>query len=211
MTAAANSNRPQTLMQALLAVQAKVSSLNLAKEAENPTFKSKYLTLGKLMDEVLPLLNENGLIWLTMPGQDDEGNPVLHYELQNAGNPNLQSADGTPAAEAIRGMMPLLLDKQNSQGLGSALTYARRQSVMAILGAVGDDDDDGAAASTTEVEKPSARKSRKLTEDELAKVIKAIHDSGKKIDLVLSAIGAEDKDNLTVADSRQIKKLLELS
>jgi hypothetical protein len=46
--------------------------------------------------------------------------------------------------------MPLMLDRDNSQGFGSALTYARRYALTAVLGLVADDDDDGAAASTSE-------------------------------------------------------------
>jgi hypothetical protein len=44
--------------------------------------------------------------------------------------------------------MPLLLDKRNSQGLGSAITYARRYALTAVLNLVADEDDDGNQASS---------------------------------------------------------------
>lgn len=43
--------------------------------------------------------------------------------------------------------MPLLLSEHDSQGLGSAVTYARRYSISAVLNLVADDDDDGNQAS----------------------------------------------------------------
>jgi hypothetical protein len=43
--------------------------------------------------------------------------------------------------------MPLLLGKEDSQGFGSAITYARRYSLCAVLNLVADDDDDGHRAS----------------------------------------------------------------
>lgn len=42
--------------------------------------------------------------------------------------------------------MPLVLQKQDPQGQGSGITYARRYAAMAILGLVADEDDDGNAA-----------------------------------------------------------------
>jgi hypothetical protein len=47
----------------------------------------------------------------------------------------------------ITGTMPLLLGKADSQGFGSAITYARRYSLCAVLNLVADDDDDGHRAS----------------------------------------------------------------
>jgi hypothetical protein len=42
--------------------------------------------------------------------------------------------------------LPLLLSKQDSQGIGAAMTYLRRYSISALVGVVCDHDDDGEAA-----------------------------------------------------------------
>jgi hypothetical protein len=68
----------------------------------------------------------------------------------------------------IESEMPLHLPKQDPQGQGSAVTYARRYAYMAILGLVADDDDDGNAASRPKVQpkpepKPHAQPARDLT------------------------------------------------
>jgi hypothetical protein len=39
--------------------------------------------------------------------------------------------------------MQLLLSKNDAQGQGSAITYARRYALCAVLNLVADDDDDG--------------------------------------------------------------------
>lgn len=43
-------------------------------------------------------------------------------------------------------MMPLMMDKQTPQGQGSALTYARRYALCAMLNIAADEDDDGQSA-----------------------------------------------------------------
>jgi hypothetical protein len=146
------------LMTALLAVQAEAPKLQ--KDKINPAFRSKYLSLDALMEQVLPVLNKHKLVWITRPGQDSEGRPVLSYELAFAVPSHFPALPPPPKdggwsetkvtvlpTEAIKGTMPLMLSKQDAQGLGSAITYARRYSLMAVLGLVADEDDDGAKAS----------------------------------------------------------------
>lgn len=151
------------LMGALLAVQGEAPSLQ--RDKINPAFKSKYLSLEKLMEQVLPVLNKHGLVWITLPGIV-EGQPVLRYRLICT-TPRIEAVDsegramGCPSwADVIEGTMPLLLTKNDSQGLGSAITYARRYALMAVLGLVADEDDDGNAASGTRSSRGSSQSRR---------------------------------------------------
>lgn len=139
-----------TLTDALLAFQQDALALPLKREAEGQVGNQryKYLTLDKLHDQVKPLLLKHGLLWFTRPGQDDEGRPVLAYSLSHR-----------EATETITGIFPLMLDKQTSQAAGSAITYARRYALTAVLDLVADDDDDGAAASTTPAQRYTPRQS----------------------------------------------------
>jgi hypothetical protein len=118
-----------TLMNSLLAVQAEAPKL--AKDATNPHFKSKFVSLGSLVETIAPLLSKHGLVWVTMPTRV-EGEPMLGYRLVHAAT-----------GEAIEGAMPLMLKTVDPQAQGSALTYARRYSLMAVLNLVTDEDDDG--------------------------------------------------------------------
>src|SRR6266496_966149 len=119
--------------QAILAVQK--SGVKLVKDATNPHFKNTYITLGKLLEVVLPILHENDLLLWQVPSNID-GNPSL-----------LTVFEHVPSGAQAKGEMPLILDKNNSQGHGSAITYARRYALMTMLGFVADEDDDGEAAS----------------------------------------------------------------
>lgn len=122
------------LLPALLAFQADAPHIPL--DATNPHFTSRFSSLPNILKIVRPKLAEHGLVWTTLPSIGESG-PTLRYRLAHA-----------PTGEAIDGEMPLMLAKPDPQGLGSALTYARRYALCAVLSLAGDDDDDGNAGST---------------------------------------------------------------
>jgi ERF superfamily len=118
------------LLAAMLAVQSEASTL--PKDAINPHFKARYTPLDTIVEKVGPLLTKNGLVWMAFPGRDEHGDPALKYRLEHA-----------PSGESREGEMPLLLSKNDAQGQGSAITYARRYALCAVLNLVADVDDDG--------------------------------------------------------------------
>jgi len=121
------------LYQALAAVQAEMPAMD--KSATNPHFRSNYVPLEALVETLNPLLEKHGLLWFTQP-RDVEGTPALRYTLVH-----LESG------ENLTDVMPLILDKQNSQGLGSAITYARRYALTSVFNIIAELDDDGNKAS----------------------------------------------------------------
>jgi hypothetical protein len=123
----------KTLAEALLAVQADTPALQ--KNAINPHFRNRYISLDALMEQTLPVLNKHGVVLLQHPTQV-EGLPALRTKL-------LHAASG----EFDEDTMLLSAAKPDPQGQGSAITYARRYSLMSILGLVADEDDDGNAGS----------------------------------------------------------------
>jgi hypothetical protein len=140
-----------SLFESLHAVQA--AALSISKNARNPHFGNKYISLDKLVPQVLPLLNANGLVLTQLPtnlGVLGEPSPALRTRLTHA-----------PTGEFIEDTAPLLLDKQNSQGVGSAITYMRRYALLSILGLVADEDDDGEKASKSERKVEVVNKRRK--------------------------------------------------
>jgi hypothetical protein len=124
------------LTQAILAVQSEAPTL--PKDKTNPHFNSRFAGLDTITEKIGPILQKNGLIWLTFPGRDEDGHLALRYSLVHA-----------ETGEEVGDTMPLLLGKDDMQGLGSAVTYARRYALCAVLGLVADEDDDGAAAAAT--------------------------------------------------------------
>jgi hypothetical protein len=196
----------KTLGEALLAFQAEAPKLRKAATAKivsktGSSYSYKYLTLDDLMDAVLPVLNKHGLIWVTQPCFYNE-RAALSYYVKHV-----------VSGDAIEGTMSLSIGANATpQEQGSAITYARRYSMLAVLGLVGDDDDDGGAASQR---KPSASiplngdQPRKLTPAERARMIKAVEDAGQRLGLVLAAVNAGQHGDLNVVDAQNVKAFLD--
>lgn len=123
-----------SLSKSLAALQGEVPTIT--KDSINPHFKNRYASLETIMETIRPLLAKHGFAWVTMPSTNDAGEPTLKYSLMHAGG------------EHLDGEMKLMLGSTTAQAQGSALTYARRYSIMAVLGLVADEDDDGNAATT---------------------------------------------------------------
>ena len=117
-------------------IQVQKELIPLPKDKSNPYFNSKYIGLDTLMPLALKLLNANGLALVQTPGSGmgDGASTLTTMLIHESG-------------EFISDTQPLLLDKNNSQGQGSAITYARRYSVASMLGIVAEEDDDGNRAS----------------------------------------------------------------
>lgn len=126
----------KTLAEALLNVQKKVPPLE--KDGKNPHFGNHYVTLDKLISTVRPLLQAEGVLLMQPLTYTETPDPV----------PALQTRFVLAATgEEYTDVVPLVLDKQTSQGLGSAVTYTRRYALASALGLVSETDDDGNAAS----------------------------------------------------------------
>lgn len=105
-----------------------------AKDATNPHFKSKYADLPSVIDAIKPALNEHGIVFLQTPSPSDPGALALTTRLIHE------------SGEWIEDTAIVPLPKNDPQGYGSALTYARRYSLAAITGLYQDDDDGNGAA-----------------------------------------------------------------
>jgi hypothetical protein len=110
--------KPSALVAGLLEVQAEVPQL---QDAVNPHFSNKYISLDWLMPTILPSLQKHGLLLAQSPSNID-GQPAVRTEL-------IHVASG----ELIEETMPLILDDNNMQGQGSAITYARRYAAISLL------------------------------------------------------------------------------
>lgn len=99
------------------------------KDAKNPHFKNDYATLESVIDASKHSLLENGII-------------VIQSISEKYLTTRLQHTSG----EFIESSIELLVDRSNMQGLGSAVTYARRYSLASMLN-IAQSDDDGNEAS----------------------------------------------------------------
>jgi len=104
------------------------------KDSDNPFFKSKYADLASVVDAIRGPFAEHGLAYVQAPAPA-EGNWV-HVETI------LMHTSG----QWISSTVEVPVTKEDAQGYGSALTYARRYGLQAIAGVAAEDDDGNAAA-----------------------------------------------------------------
>ena len=117
------------------------------KDKTNPAFRSKYADLGACIDAVEEALLANGIAFIQETFEDSTGVTVETVFLHESGEERRCGKLHVPAA------------KQDPQGYGSALTYARRYSLMAACGIAPEDDDGNAASKKSPVVAASFRSS----------------------------------------------------
>lgn len=103
------------------------------KSSTNPHFKSKYADLAACVEAVIDGLNNNGIALIQGMHECADGVIVETVFVHESGEQFSAGKLHVPAA------------KQDPQGYGSALTYARRYSLMAACGIAPEDDDGNAA------------------------------------------------------------------
>lgn len=114
------------------------------KSSTNPHFKSRYADLAACVEAVIDALNGNGIALLQQTSECADGVIVETMFLHESG-------------ESIScGKLHVPASKQDPQGYGSALTYARRYSLMAACG-IAPEDDDGNAASRRPTASPTVQ------------------------------------------------------
>lgn len=111
-------------MKRILKVQQEIGKLS--KNSSNPFFKSQYLDLNDLIEQVKPILNSNGLILLQ---PITEGNVISQIVDAENGNVITESSLALP-------------NESNPQKMGSCITYFRRYTLKSLL-AIAETDDDG--------------------------------------------------------------------
>lgn len=107
------------------------------KTHTNPAFRSRYADLSACVEAVLDALNNNGIM-LMQPTTESQGGVTVETLFIHESGQTLSS-----------GKLFLPASKQDPQGYGSALTYARRYSLMSACG-IAPEDDDGHAASANQ-------------------------------------------------------------
>ena len=127
------------LAAALVAAQAEFSAI--PKTALNPFFASRYADLASVVKAAQPILAKHGLAVSQHPTVLD-GEPALTTYLMHS------------SGQVLSSTMRLCAAKNDPQGQGAAITYARRFAYQAVLGLVADDDDDGNKATQAKAVEP---------------------------------------------------------
>ncbi len=168
------------------------------KDAVNPAFKqggkvSKYADLGSVIAAIKPALIAHGLFF-TQHSHPSEDGVSIETVLHHASGDRLSM-----------GVLFVPANKRDAQGFGSALTYARRYSLMTAFG-VPAEDDDGNAASRTRAEPmrdtPIATDAQR---DQIQQIAAAV---GKPLQDICAAYKVDSLKGLTSAQAdATIKRL----
>jgi len=103
------------------------------KTSTNPHFRSKYADLSACIEAVIDALNNNNIYLMQLTEEHEAGVKVSTTFIHESGE------------QISGGSLFMPASKQDAQGFGSALSYARRYSLMAACGIAPEDDDANSA------------------------------------------------------------------
>lgn len=123
------------------------------KDSENPFYKHNYADLASVWDACRDALSDNGLC-VVQTIQQVDGDKNLHLETML----------GHKTGQYIISVTPIKSKDESPQAMGSAISYARRYALAAIVGVYQIDDD---AEGTKQkgkpvVEQPSAKTAKEV-------------------------------------------------
>jgi hypothetical protein len=113
-------------------IKAQQECAPLVKNAINPHFRNKYADLGAVLEASMDSFHKNNFAVLQIVDADEHGKFVNTKLFHKTG-------------ETFDSKVYLALSKQDMQGLGSAITYARRYGLLGIAGLSAEDDDGNAS------------------------------------------------------------------
>ena len=145
------------LMAALAKMQGELTMAK--KDSDNPYFKSKYADLATCINTAKKPMADNGLSVSQHCGFD--GSYVRCVTVL-----------GHASGQYMTSTCVIPVTKKDAQGVGSAITYARRYSFSAVIG-LSQDDDDGNWATNKDVDKKQKQEQEKQ---------KAMAENQKKLD-----------------------------
>ena len=123
------------LAEALAKAQGDMESAK--KDSANPFFKSKYADLAAVVEAIKKPFADNGLSYVQMPDFDDTGAVIITTRLMHS------------SGQWIEGPIRMRPVKDDPQGIGSTITYARRYALQSMAGVPAEDDDGNAGTHPT--------------------------------------------------------------
>lgn len=166
------------------------------KNCTNPHFKSKYADIASINDASKAALTKYGLSVCQMASGEPPFVKMVTILLHKSG-------------EWLSGQLNLRSTNDTPQGMGSAITYARRYALAAVLNIAAEEEDDGNAASVPGVQRPAYQPQPQATAPAAAPgrpgdvLVPVGRDQGKKI----SELSPQDQiKNLQYWDDREKKE-----
>lgn len=171
---------------------------NATKDKANPYFKSTYADLASVWGACRAALSSNGLSVVQTPEQSEKGVIVSTMLLHSSG-------------QWIKGSYLMPVSKLDAQSIGSAITYARRYALAALVGVAPEDDDGNAAnnrgqgAPKNETKPPLPEYQSNQFDSNFPEWIKRIQSGKQTPDSLINTIST--KYTLTPEQITQIKEI----
>lgn len=163
------------------------------KTSSNPHFKSRYADLAACVEAVIDSLNDNGIALIQQTHECDNGVIVETTFIHESGEVFSAGKLHVPAS------------KHDAQGYGSALTYARRYSLMAAAGIAPEDDDGNAATARPPASPPVQRKADpKVGADELKAITELAGKTNTDLSAIAKAYGLSSINDLPLAKTAEV-------
>jgi hypothetical protein len=125
------SDQIDEIAKALTKFQKAAPVIKKDKTANVGSYSYKYADLVSVWDAIRGALSDNGLSVIQSPTTQNGDLALTTLLIHGSG-------------QYIEDTMPLKITQETPQGQGSAITYARRYMLSAMLGLVADDDNDAA-------------------------------------------------------------------
>lgn len=155
------------------------------KDSTNPHFRSDYADLESVWDACREALHGNGLSVVQVGADAPEGHIAIKTMLLHE------------SGQYIDGVMTLPMVKRDPQAAGSAITYARRYSLAAMVGVVQVDDDGNAATQQPKKQQTPAQPQETLK----AKLYRLSGEDAERIKVsAKELLGITDTKKLTDGD-----------
>lgn len=160
------------------------------KRSQNNAFGSKYADLASCVEAVIDSLNDNGIAFVQVPHEREGGIGMETQFIHESGEVISTGIVFVPAT------------KTNAHGYGSAVTYARRYSLLCAAG-IAPEDDDGNAAVETHRRDP-AQKPTPMTREQVEAIVSLAESVGTPIAAVEKHYGLP----LAVIDGGEYNKII---
>jgi hypothetical protein len=169
------------LSEALAKAQGEIEGAK--KDSNNPFFHARYAALSSVWDACREPLSKNGLAVIQLPGRNERGLFVDSILSHSSGEWISSRLFVKPGRTDKDGNFQELSD---SQAVGSAITYARRYGLQALVGIAPMDDDAEAAVGRQQVREDAARTAQNAP-------VKVIGRKEKKVVPAAPVAGKEDE------------------
>ena len=156
-------NKSDDIKELALALSKTQSILKGAiKDSSNSFFKNKYADLASVWDACREPLAANGLSVVQMPCNDTPDSVALETILMHTSGQWISSVFSMPVS------------KHDAQAVGSAITYARRYALAAVVGIAPEDDDGNLASGKSETAKPAYSKPVAVIKQPVAEIKESV-------------------------------------